>query len=242
MLVEPKDVVYVLPATTRYEQRGGGTETSTERRVIFSPTIEGAPPGEARSEWEVLQEIAARARPELASRIRFASGAAIRREIARVIPAYKGIETLRRAGDQFQWGGPRLCEGGVFPLPGGKARFAKAVPPALAPPAGSFRLATRRGKQFNSMIQDEVDALTGARREDILISSEDLAAMGLRDGDRIVVENEHGRLEGRAKAAPVRPGNLQAHWPEANVLIAPGCLDPGGLVPDYNAIVNVRRL
>jgi molybdopterin-dependent oxidoreductase alpha subunit len=242
MLVEPKDVVYVLPATTRYEQKGGGTETSTERRVIFSPTIEGAPPGEARSEWEVLQEIAARARPELASKIRFASGAAIRREIARVIPAYKGIETLRRAGDQFQWGGPRLCEGGVFPLPGGKARFAKAIPPTLAPPAGSFRLATRRGKQFNSMIQDEVDALTGARREDILISSEDLAAMGLGDGARIVVENEHGRLEGRAKAAPVRPGNLQAHWPEANVLIAPGCLDPGGLVPDYNAIVNVRRL
>ena len=39
MLVEPADTVYVLPTRTRYEQTGGGTETSTERRVIFSPEI-----------------------------------------------------------------------------------------------------------------------------------------------------------------------------------------------------------
>jgi len=36
MLLEPKDVVLLLPATTRYESRGGGTETSTERRISRS--------------------------------------------------------------------------------------------------------------------------------------------------------------------------------------------------------------
>ena len=41
MLVEPADTVYLLPARTRYEQRDGGTETSTERRVIYSPEIPG---------------------------------------------------------------------------------------------------------------------------------------------------------------------------------------------------------
>jgi anaerobic selenocysteine-containing dehydrogenase len=39
MLVEPADTVVLLPSRTRYEQRGGGTETSTERRVIYSPEI-----------------------------------------------------------------------------------------------------------------------------------------------------------------------------------------------------------
>ncbi|HEX6567741.1 MAG TPA: molybdopterin-dependent oxidoreductase, partial [Acidimicrobiales bacterium] len=36
MLVEGDDVV-LLPVATRYEQEGGGTETTTERRIVFSP-------------------------------------------------------------------------------------------------------------------------------------------------------------------------------------------------------------
>ena len=41
MLVDPGDVVVLLPAATRYEQRDGGTETTTERRIAFSPEIPG---------------------------------------------------------------------------------------------------------------------------------------------------------------------------------------------------------
>ena len=41
MLVDPGDVVVLLPAATRYEQRDGGTETTTERRIAFSPEIAG---------------------------------------------------------------------------------------------------------------------------------------------------------------------------------------------------------
>ena len=37
----------LLPATTRYESPGGGTETSTERRIIFSPEIPGRRIGSA---------------------------------------------------------------------------------------------------------------------------------------------------------------------------------------------------
>jgi anaerobic selenocysteine-containing dehydrogenase len=103
-------------------------------------------------------------------------------------------------------------------------------------------MATRRGKQFNSMVQDERDALTGARREDVLIAAEDLGRLGLAEGDEVVVENENGVFHGRARAAALRPGNIQMHWPEANVLIASGVLDPLGLVPDYNAIVRVRGI
>ena len=63
MLVEPEDASILLPAATRYETPGGVTETSTERRVIFSPEIPGRRIAEARSEWEIAVEIAKRARP-----------------------------------------------------------------------------------------------------------------------------------------------------------------------------------
>lgn len=54
MLVDPAETVILLPAMTRYEIPGGVTETSTERRVIFSPEIRGRRIGEARLEWEVM--------------------------------------------------------------------------------------------------------------------------------------------------------------------------------------------
>ena len=53
MFVEPAEMVVLLPSRTRYEQRGGGTETSTERRVIYSPEIPGPRPGDTRDEWEI---------------------------------------------------------------------------------------------------------------------------------------------------------------------------------------------
>ena len=37
----PGGEVILLPAATRYEQEGGGTETTTERRIIFSPEVPG---------------------------------------------------------------------------------------------------------------------------------------------------------------------------------------------------------
>ncbi|MFN8002679.1 MAG: molybdopterin-dependent oxidoreductase [Acidobacteriota bacterium] len=47
MFVEPAETVLLLPTTTRYEQPGGGTETTTERRILFSPEIPGRRIGEA---------------------------------------------------------------------------------------------------------------------------------------------------------------------------------------------------
>ncbi len=110
MMIEPADTVLLLPAQTRYEQRGGGTETSTERRIIFSPEIPGRRIGEALPEWEIPMRIAERARPEFASSIHFDDAQSIRNEIARAVPAYDGIQHLTVAGDQVQWGGERLCE------------------------------------------------------------------------------------------------------------------------------------
>jgi molybdopterin-dependent oxidoreductase alpha subunit len=241
MLVEPKETVLILPSTTRYESPGGGTETSTERRLIFSPEVRGRRIGSAKPEWEVFGEVAARVRPDRPG-ARFRSSQEIRDELARAVPLYAGIERLSRQGDQFQWGGPRLFEDGVFNTPDGKAHFSCVTPPARRPPPGAFYVSTRRGKQFNSMVQHETDPLTGAARDEILISQEDATRLGLRGGDALRLVSRSGSYVGRARIDAIKPGNLEVHWPEGNALLCREEIDRASHEPDYNAIVTVERV
>jgi molybdopterin-dependent oxidoreductase alpha subunit len=243
MLVDPADAVLLLPARTRYEQPGGGTITSTERRIRFSPEIPGPRVGEARSEWEILVDLGNRALPPAAAgRLRFRDAAEIRSEMERVVPLYAGIGGLRNEGDSVQYGGARLLEGGICPgMPGGRARFTPLAPARPEIPAGAFLLATRRGRQFNTIVWDDADPLTGSRRRDeVFISPADARAAGLADGDAVLLRSEAGEFRGLARIAPVHPGTLQAFWPEANVLL-PSALDPQSREPDYNAVVRLER-
>ena len=241
MLVAGDGDVIILPATTRYESPGGGTETSTERRIIFSPEIPGRRIGTSRPEWQVFGEVMARVRPESASIIRFESAAAIRREIARAIPLYAGIERLERKGDQRQWGGRILFADGTFNTADRKAHFSIVrLPAAKSMPEISFRLSTRRGKQFNSMVHRAVDPLTGARRDDILISDVDLVRLNLADGDAVQLTSSEGTFRGRVRRAEMTPGNLEVHWPEGNVLLSGSAIDPDSQEPDYNAVVRLE--
>ncbi|MBI2077834.1 MAG: FdhF/YdeP family oxidoreductase [Euryarchaeota archaeon] len=240
MFLEPADTVLLLPATTRYEQPGGGTSTSTERRVYFSPEVRGRRIGEARPEWEVLLELAARVRPDQADKIRAPSTQALRDEIGSLVPSYAGIEKLRAKGDSFQWGGPHLCEGGRFGTADGRAHVQPIHVPRISLGEGEFLLSTRRGKQFNSMVQRERDPLNGARRDDVLMNREDAEALRLRDGGRVILRSDVGTLRCRVRVAPIRPRNLQVHWPEGNVLVRRGRVDPACGIPDYNATVRVE--
>ncbi len=235
MLVEPADAVLVLPATTRYEVPGGITETSTERRVILSPEVPGPRVEDARPEWEWLLELAALVRPELREALECEGTPALREEIARVVPFYAGIEDLREGGESFQYGGPLLPAGDRFPTDDGLARFSPVVPDPPVPADGLFAVSTRRGKQFNSMVQERRDALTGAVREAVLVSAADAERLGIADGAEVVVRSEHGELRGRALVAPLAPGNLQVHWPEGNVLLPRGARSAEAGIPDYNA-------
>jgi molybdopterin-dependent oxidoreductase alpha subunit len=238
MLIEPADTVLLFPARTRYEQRGGGTETSTERRIIFSPEIPGPRLPETKDEWEIPVLVARRADPENASKIfPWRDTQEIREEIDRVCPTYQGIAKLRKKGDNFQYGGPRLLVD-RFLTPDGKGHFSAVSLPEEHVPPGHFLLATRRGRQFNSIIHGNKDLLTGALRDDILMALEDAERLGLENGDAIVLMNERGEFRGRVKIDRVKPGSLQGYWPEVNILVPAGCLDPSG-VPDYNAVVEV---
>jgi len=242
MLLPPKDTVIILPATTRYESPGGGTETSTERRIIFSPEIPGRRIGSAKPEWEVFTEVAARLHPELADKIRFKSSQEIRDQIGETVPLYAGIAGVSKEGDNLQWGGPGLFGEGAFATPDGKAHFSVVSPKERRAPKGMLYVSTRRGKQFNSMVQRATDPLTGASRNDVFIAKEDAQRLGVKEGQCIRLVSNAGTYVGRAKIDTIKPGNLEVHWPEGNCLLSREEMDFESGEPDYNAIVKVEKV
>ena len=248
MFIEAQEEVILLPAKTRYEQDDGGTETSTERRVMFSPELPRADMGECRAEWKILRDIAAATYPERAHQLGCATGWEMREEIARVVPFYDGIQHLRKTGDAFQYGGPHLCPGGHCQTPDGRAHLRPVPLPdseaGLQSADGQplFKVSTRRGKQFNTLIYAEIDPLTGAARDAVFMSAEDAATLHVKHGDRIALVNDLGRYDGTVFLAAIAPGNLQIMWPEGNVIIRRGVVDAAGGVPDYNARARVERL
>lgn len=241
MLVDPAETVVLLPAATRYETPGGVTETSTERRVIFSPEIPGPRIDQARPEWEVFSELAKRVVPERSPAVSWEGTSQIRADIARDVPFYDGIQHLSKKGDQFQYGGSMLCDGWKFPTPDGKAHFSTVVLQERVVPEGMFVVTTRRGKQFNSMVQKHEDPITRLGREAVLMNPSDATKQGLAHGDEVILVSDHGRFTGRVALAKVTPGNLQVHWPEAQPLIDRSVRSPEAGIPDYNALVRIER-
>ncbi len=233
MVEDAGEMVVLLPSKTRYEQEGGGTQTSTERRIRYAPQVVRRQLGEAKEEWKILAELAGACGRDPG----YHSAADIREEIDHVMPMYRGIAQLKKEGDSFQYGGPRLCEG-----PGFRGKFSVLpLPPHRPQRKGTFFLATRRGTQFNSMIYKDRDSLTGAARDEVILNAEDVARLGLQPGDRIELASPLGRMQARIRTGDVREGTIQAHWPEANVLID-RLYEPVSGEPDYNAEVTVQKI
>jgi anaerobic selenocysteine-containing dehydrogenase len=89
------------------------------------------------------------------------------------------------------------------------------------------------------MVQREVDPLTGAARDAVLMSDVDAERLGLRNGDAVRLVSPHGEMTARIHIAAMRPGNLEVHWPEGLPLLSGDVRDPVSLEPDYNAEVMV---
>ena len=241
-LVEPTvdgGEILLLPAQTRYEQTGGGTSTNTERRIRFSPEIPGRRIGEAVAEWEIPARLGRAMGREDA--FAFPTSQAVRDEMGRLMPLYQGIEGLSREGQWVQWGGERLGENGRFGTSDGRAHFTAVPVPRVEIPEGHFFLASRRGKQFNSIIYGPKDGVTRAKsRKAIFFAPEDAARLGLKQGEPVVLSSTLGTMQGEVELGPCRPGHLQAFWPECNVLVGRK-YDPVSGEPDYNAFVRVAK-
>ncbi|PRO67250.1 FdhF/YdeP family oxidoreductase [Alkalicoccus urumqiensis] len=242
-LVDAKEAVIVLPAKTRYEQEGGGTSTSTERMVYYSPEIPGNKNkiAEARAEWKIYIDLAKRVKPDTAHLVDFKNGQAIREEIAQANPNYEGVQHLKNQGDVFQWGGAWLCEDGICPTPDGRGSLIPVDIPDLNKKPGDFYVTTRRGKQFNSMVYSETDPFNQAERWDVLIHPDDAREQSIHEGEKVVVYNDFGVFQGQARFASIARSNLGVHFPEGNFLLPKGRYEKFAGIPDYNIAVRIEK-
>src|SRR5437868_12922310 len=49
-------------------------------------------------------------------------------------------------------------------------------------------------------------------------------------------------FERRLRQTAVKPGNLEVHWPEGNILLSGGAIDPDSMEPDYNTVVTLEAI
>jgi len=74
----------------------------------------------------------------------------------------------------------------------------------------------------------------------VIISKEDADALGVRDGDPVELRSDNGAsMRCSIRIDRIKPRNVQAFWPECNVLIKRKVCDIAAGVPDYNAVVEI---
>jgi len=240
----------VLPAASFAEK--DGLFTNTERRV---QRLRRAllPPGEAREDWFVLQEVAR----ALGAPWDYPSAGEVQEEIRALVPAYGGISWERVEGDGLQWPCPDDSHPGtpvlhVESFPRGKARM-KAVPyrPAAEEPDEAYPLVLTTGRllaQFHTGTMTRrctgMDELAGPG---VWLSGEDAGELGISDGDIVEVTTRRGSVRAPAVVTPqLGRGTIfiPFHFREAaaNVLTNPA-LDGEAKIPEYKVCAaRVRRV
>ena len=170
MLVDPGDIVVLLPAATRYEQRDGGTETTTERRIAFSPEIPGHQVGEARSEWEIFVDLARHVDPERAHLVAFDSGQEIRDEIARVVPSYAGVERCTRPATRCSGAARGSAKAGTSRRPTARRTSSPVAPTVTRRAGGQLPAQHAAGEAVQHDGARGEDPLTGAMRDALFMA------------------------------------------------------------------------
>jgi formate dehydrogenase major subunit/formate dehydrogenase alpha subunit len=241
----------ILPAKSSLEKEG--TFTNSERRVqMIRPVI--ASPGEARSDWQITAEIAARFDQKMgversAEQWRFSSPAAVFDELTKVTPIYAGMSHARVVGEGLQWPCPTPTHPGTSILHVGKFSrgLGKFNPTVANDPAeqtdADYPLILSTGRMLY-----HYHSGTMTRRSKPLdwveptghveINAQDAAAADIADEQEVILRSRRGFVRTRAKISNgVPPGTvfMAFHWREspANMLTHDNVLDPVAKIPEY---------
>ncbi len=242
---------YVLPClgrTERDDQLSGAQFVTVEDSMSVVHRSEGrlepASP-ELRSEVAIVAELA---RAVLGSRcavpwgLLAASYDRIRDAIERVVLGFGGYNRRVREPGGFVL--PSGARHRRFDTADGRAHFTVHPLPDHALPSGRLRLTTLRSHdQFNTTVyglDDRYRGISGDRRV-LLVHPEDLAAAGLREGERVDVTShfrgETRRVCGfRLVAYDLPRGCAAAYFPEANPLVPVDSVARGSHTPTYKSI------
>lgn len=241
----------ILPAASWLEK--DGTFTNTERRVQqIRPVLPS--PGEARPDWQITAEIAARFDREMDRERRpdywcYASQADIFQELAAVTPIYAGMSPQRLAGNGLQWPcphndhpGTRILHVGQFSRGLGKFNLVAAIDPAEQPDDEfPLFLTTGRGLYHyhtGTMTRRSEPLAWVEPRGCVEVNALDAATAGVADDHAVIVASRRGQVRTRLKISErVPPGTifLAFHWREApaNMLTQDFKLDPVAKIPEY---------
>ncbi len=240
----------VMPAAGWAERTG--TFTATDRRVqLAEKAVE--PPGEARPDWWILEEVACRLGLE---GFDHSSPREVFEEIRRVVPQYRGItyDRLRKRPGGIHWPCPSEDHPGTpvlhtekFATEDGKAKFPAPEDLEYEEPDrdvdDEYPLILTTGRVFAHF-----HTRTVTRRSLLLcrevpepfveVHPEDADEFGVRNGDPVVVETPYGEWKCRAEVTDrVRKGVVFTpfHFGE-NVLTPHNVRDPESGIPEYKHV------
>jgi formate dehydrogenase major subunit len=234
----------VLPASAFAEKTG--TFTNTDRTVQLGRAAI-APPGEARQDLWIVQEMARR----LGLDWNYAGPREVFEEMRRAMPSISGIswERLEREGavtypcrDAADPGQPVIFTE-RFPTAGGRGRFVPAqFRPAAELPDADYPFVLITGRVLEhwhtgamTRRSEVLDALEPEAHVDV--HPQDLAALGFGAGEFVTLETRRGKISARARAeAGLARGTLFMPFcyaeAAANLLTNP-VLDPFGKIPEF---------
>lgn len=232
----------VLPAYAFAEKEG--TFTNTERRVQRVRAAVPAP-GQARPDWVILCDLAAR----MGYPMRYSHPAEILAEIGQCIPDYRGITWARlEAGPGIQWPCPDEAHPGTrymfasgFPRGKGKLHGVHYTPPAETPDLEYPYILTTGRVLFHwhgGVISRRSEGLAAIAPEALVeIHPTDAAALGIADAAMVRVASRRGELTAKARATPrCLPGSIfmTFHYAEAAAnLLTIDRLDPLAKIPEF---------
>ena len=221
----------VLPALAWGEK--DGTVTNSERRISRQRALFAAP-GEARADWAIMADVAARlgwgdafawsSPAAVFSEYAAMTALAARRGKALDLTAWAGLTDAEyEALEPFQWGG-RFPLAAGYPTPDGKARLISITAPQIAEvdPLFPLRLNTGRYRdQWHTMTRTGFSpTLAQHRREPLVeVHPRDAQRFGLTEGGLAAVMTPQGASAFRVQITDgQRPGEIfvPMHWTDIN--------------------------
>ena len=235
----------ILPASAFPEK--SGTFTNTDRRVQLGRQAV-TPPGDARQDLWIIQELARR----LGLDWDYPGPEAVFEEIREAVPSMAGMTwerleqhdsltyPLTRENDP---GEPIIFKDGIFPTDDGKGRFVAAdYIEAAELPDDEYPFIFMTGRQLEhwhtgTMTRHSRVLNTIEPWPYILINPEDLRALEMESGDLLEVESRRGKLTVATRVDEgMQPGVVMMPFTyneAAANLITNDALDPFGKIPEF---------
>jgi formate dehydrogenase major subunit len=234
----------VLPASAFAEK--AGTFTNTDRRVQMAQPVV-APPGDARQDWWIIQELAKR----LGLAWDYRGPADIFAEMAQVMPSLNNItwERLEREGavtypvDAPDEPGNEIIFYAGFPTESGRAKIVPAgiVPPDEVPDE-EFPMVLSTGRVLEhwhtGSMTRRAGVLDALEPEAVaFMAPRELYRLGLEPGSKMKLETRRGAVELKVRSDRDVPSGM-IFMPfcyaeaAANLLTNPA-LDPMGKIPEF---------